>query len=67
MLEILNNMETPDILIPVGIWAILSLIVGIIGVSRRIGFVKAFLCSIFFTPFVGIIVAMITKNRHATN
>ncbi len=38
----------------------LSLLVGIIGSRRRIGFGWAFLVSVIFTPLVGLIVALLT-------
>ena len=39
---------------------LLSVLVGIIGSSRRIGFGWAFLISLIFTPLVGLIVALLT-------
>lgn len=39
----------------------LSVLVGLIGRSRRIGFGWAFLISIFFTPFVGLLCALISS------
>ena len=39
---------------------LLSVLVGIIGSSRRIGFGLAFLLSLIFTPLVGLIVALLT-------
>lgn len=41
----------------------LSVLVGIIGSRRRIGFGWAFLISILFTPFVGLIVALLSDPR----
>ena len=38
----------------------LSVLVGIIGSRRRIGFGWAFLISVIFTPLVGLIVALLT-------
>ena len=38
----------------------LSVLVGIIGSRRRIGFGWAFLVSVIFTPLVGLIVALLT-------
>lgn len=38
----------------------LSILVGIIGSHRRIGFGWAFLISLIFTPLVGLIVALLT-------
>ena len=39
---------------------LLSVLVGIIGSRRRIGFGGAFLISLIFTPLVGLIVALIS-------
>ena len=38
----------------------LSVLVGIIGSRRRIGFGWAFLLSVIFTPLVGLVVALLT-------
>ena len=38
----------------------LSVLVGIIGSRRRIGFGWAFLLSVIFTPHVGLIIALLT-------
>ena len=38
----------------------LSVLVGIVGSKRRIGFGWAFLVSVIFTPLVGLIVALLT-------
>lgn len=38
----------------------LSVLVGIIGSRRRIGFGWAFLISVIFTPLVGLIIALLT-------
>lgn len=38
----------------------LSVLVGIIGSRRRIGFGWAFLLSLLFTPLVGLIIALVT-------
>ena len=39
---------------------LLSVLVGIIGSSRRIGFGLAFLVSLIFTPRVGLIITLLT-------
>lgn len=39
----------------------LSVLVGIIGSRRRIGFGWAFLCSLLFTPLVGLLITLITE------
>lgn len=43
--------------------AILSIIVGILGADRETGFFGAFLISILFTPFVGVICVMSTPTK----
>ena len=40
--------------------SLLSVLVGIIGSRRRIGFGWAFLLSLIFTPLVGLIIALLT-------
>ena len=40
--------------------SLLSILVGIIGSSRRIGFGWSFLISLVFTPVVGLIVALVS-------
>ena len=41
---------------------LLSVLVGIIGSSRRIGFGLAFLVSLIFTPLVGLIITQLTDQ-----
>lgn len=41
---------------------LLSVLVGVIGSRRRIGFGWAFLISLIFTPLVGLIVALLTDS-----
>lgn len=41
---------------------LLSVLVGIIGSSRRIGFGLAFLLSLIFTPLVGLIITLLTDR-----
>ena len=45
----------------------LSVLVGIIGSRRRIGFGWAFLLSVIFTPLVGLVIALPTRCRAATS
>lgn len=40
---------------------LLSVLVGIVGSRRRIGFGWAFLVSLVFTPLVGLIIALLTE------
>lgn len=40
-----------------------SVLVGIIGSRRNIGFTLAFLASILFTPFVGLLLTLISDPR----
>lgn len=40
---------------------LLSVLVGLVGSRRRIGFGWAFLISLIFTPLVGLIIALLTE------
>lgn len=42
--------------------SLLSVLVGIIGSHRRIGFGWAFLVSVIFTPLVGLVVTLLTDR-----
>jgi hypothetical protein len=44
-------------------WIILSFVIGIIGGNRKIGFLGAFLLSIFLSPLIGLIVTLVSKNE----
>ena len=46
---------------------LLSVLVGIIGSSRRIGFGLAFLVSLIFTPLVGLIITLLTDPLPAAS
>jgi len=54
-------MDKIDILIPI-ISIALSLLVGLYGKNRPIGFFMAFWVSLFFTPIIGMIVTLIYKK-----
>lgn len=41
--------------------SLLSVLVGLVGSRRRIGFGWAFLISLIFTPLVGLIIALLTE------
>ena len=45
------------------IWIIFSFIVGAIGNERSIGFAGAFFLSLFFSPIIGLIVALTSKSK----
>jgi len=45
----------------------LSLLVGFIGMKRKIGFFMAFWVSFFFTPIIGIIVTFLYKYERKDN
>lgn len=62
-METLNNLETPSILIPLLVWVVLSIIVAFVGMEKRIGFVLAFLSSMVFSPIIGIIVTMLSRDN----
>jgi hypothetical protein len=44
-------------------WIIFSLIVGIIGSDRKIGFWGSFLLSLILSPVIGLIAALVSKNN----
>ncbi len=44
---------------------LLSVLVGILGSRRRIGFGWAFLLSVIFTPFVGLILTLLSESLPA--
>lgn len=44
-------------------WILFSLIVGMIGSSRTIGFLGSFLLSLFLSPVVGLIIALVSKDN----
>jgi predicted histidine transporter YuiF (NhaC family) len=44
-------------------WITFSFVAGIIGSGRRIGFWGAFLLSIFLSPLVGLIFALVSKSK----
>ncbi len=45
------------------IWLIFSLIIGIIGSNRKIGFGMAFLWSIILSPIIGLVIALFSKKK----
>ncbi|MBO0938687.1 SHOCT domain-containing protein [Fibrella sp. HMF5335] len=44
-------------------WFILSLFVGLIGSSRKIGFWSAFFLSLFLSPLLGLIFTIVSKSQ----
>ena len=44
-------------------WLIGSFIVGFIGSGRKIGFAGAFLFSLILSPIIGLIVALVSKDK----
>jgi phosphate/sulfate permease len=45
------------------LWIFGSIIAGFVGIGRRIGFLDAFLLSLFLSPLIGIIVAALSKSN----
>ncbi len=41
---------------------LLSVLVGLIGSHRKIGFGWAFLASLFFTPFIGLLITLLSDS-----
>lgn len=44
-------------------WLIFSIVVGVIGSSRKIGFFMAFLASIILSPIIGLIITLVSKDK----
>ena len=44
-------------------WIIFSFVVGFIGSERKIGFWGAFFLSILLSPLIGLIIALVSKNK----
>lgn len=47
------------------LWIVFSLVVGAIGSSRNIGFWGAFLLSLLLSPVIGLIIALVSKDKQA--
>lgn len=45
------------------VWIVFALIVGLIGKDRKIGFGLAFLCSFLLSPFIGLIIALVSSKK----
>lgn len=44
-------------------WLLVCLIIGFIGINRRIGFFGAFILSIILSPLIGLIITLVSKNK----
>lgn len=44
-------------------WIIFSLVVGSVGSERKIGFWNAFLLSLLLSPIIGLIIALVSKDK----
>lgn len=44
-------------------WVIFSIVVGFVGSNRNIGFWGAFFLSILLSPVIGLIIALVSKNK----
>jgi hypothetical protein len=44
-------------------WIIFSFVVGFVGSGRKIGFWGAFFLSLFLSPLIGLIIALVSKNE----
>lgn len=47
-------------------WFMLSVSVGILGMDRRLGFIKAMLLSVVLSPVGGVIAVLLSKKRIKT-
>ncbi len=45
------------------VWIIFSLLVALLGSSRRIGFTKSLVAAIILTPVIGIVIALLSKSK----
>ena len=45
------------------LWIVFSLLVGFLGSGRTIGFWGAFFLSLFLSPLIGLIIALVSKNK----
>lgn len=52
-----------SIVVAMILYVLLSLVVGVASENRRIGIGKAIVCSLLFTPIIGIIVSMLSKHN----
>jgi hypothetical protein len=46
-------------------WIIFSIIIGVIGANRKIGFLGAFFLSLLLSPIIGLIVTLVSKSNEA--
>jgi phosphate/sulfate permease len=44
-------------------WFVFSLVAGVVGMDRKIGFWGAFFLSLFLSPLIGLIIAFASKNN----
>lgn len=44
-------------------WIIFRFVVGFIGLGRGIGFLGAFILSLLISPIIGLIIALVSKNK----
>jgi len=44
-------------------WILFSVIVGIVGIDRKIGFMAAFFLSLLLSPLIGIIITLTSKTH----
>jgi hypothetical protein len=58
-------MENYNIEIYIIFWIVVSLIIGAIGSSRKIGFEGAFFLSLLLSPLLGLIITLVSKSKDA--
>ena len=44
-------------------WILFSVVVGIVGSDRKIGFGAAFICSLLLSPLIGLIITLISPTK----
>jgi hypothetical protein len=46
-------------------WVIFSLLIGLLGANKKMGFWGLFFCSLFLTPFIGIIILLTSARKQS--
>jgi len=49
------------------LWIVFSIVIGIIGSNRKIGFAGAFFLSLLLSPVIGLIIALTSKDKNDGN
>lgn len=49
------------------LWIFISLLIGIIGSNKKVGFVGAFLISLLLSPIIGVLILLFLPNKEDEN